>query len=166
MKPVLVALGSNIEKELNLPRAIEKLRLSPSISLEAVSSIYETAPIDRNGELTEQPTFYNAAALLKTALPAVELHNALRSIESDLGRVRSSDKFAARTIDIDIVFYGQESIEVAGNILPDIDITYSSHLAIPLADIAPTWVHPATGQTLRELADTLRDTNPSPILKK
>lgn len=165
MKPVLVVLGSNIDKEINLPKAIEKLRQSPGINVEAVSSTYETAPIGRDGQQSEQPAFYNAAVLLQTALPAADLRNSLRTIESDLGRVRVADKFAARTIDIDIAFYGQKPIEVAGNILPNIDIIHSSHLAIPLADVAPKWVHPATGQTLQNVANTLIHNSTPPIRK-
>lgn len=155
MKSVLVMLGSNINKEINLPNAIETLRASPHIDVKAVSSTYETAPVRDDGQLGDQPTFYNAAVLLSTSLPAADLRTTLRSIEYDLGRARVADKFAARAIDIDIAFYGQESMELAGNSLPDPDIVRHLYLAVPLADVAPTWVHPATGQTLRAVADSL-----------
>lgn len=166
MKSVLVMLGSNIDKEINLPKAIEKLQTVPEFNVEAISSTYETSPIGRDGQETEQSAFYNAAILLQTTLPIADLRDTLRDIESDLGRVRvANDKFAARTIDIDIAFYGQESVEIEGNVFPDLDITRSSYLAVPLADVAPTWVHPATGQTLRALADKLEQGTETPILK-
>lgn len=158
-------LGSNINKEINLPNAIETLRASPHIDVEAVSPTYETAPVRDDGQLGDQPTFYNAAVLLHTPLPATDLHTTLRNIEYDLGRARVVDKFAARTIDIDIAFYGQESMELAGNSLPDPDIVRYTHLAVPLADIAPTWIHPATGQTLRAVADELVENTETTIFK-
>ena len=155
MNPILVMLGSNINKEVNLPKAIEKIRALPEVCIEAVSGIYETAPIGHDGKKSEQPAFYNAAVYLQTELSAIDLRNTLRQIEHDLGRMRGDDKFAARTIDIDIAFYGQSSVELLGETVPSSDIARLAHLAVPLADVAPTWVHPATGQTLRTLADHL-----------
>jgi 2-amino-4-hydroxy-6-hydroxymethyldihydropteridine diphosphokinase len=59
-----------------------------------------------------------------------------------LGRVRAVDKYAPRTIDLDIAFYGQQVIDLNGRHIPDPEIEKLPHLALPLADVAPNWVHP------------------------
>ncbi len=69
-----------------------------------------------------------------------------------MGRVRTADKFAPRPIDLDIAFYGDRVLEVAGKVIPDPDVLRFAHVAAPLADVAGDWIHPQTGQTLAEIA--------------
>ncbi len=148
----IIALGSNINREQNLPRAMELLRRDSRWRVLAESPIYETPAV---GGDTPQPDYFNAAALLETDLSPEDLHRALRSIEARLGRVRTDDKFAPRTIDLDIVLVRDRQLYLNGSPLPDPDILDHPHLAFPLADIAPDWLYPGTDLTLKQLADRL-----------
>ena len=142
-----VLLGSNIDKERNLPAALRLLRQRCRVV--AVSSVYETLPVGR----TDQPTFFNAAALIETPLsPAALKWQVLRPIETQLGRVRTEDPNAPRTIDLDIVLFDDAVFELDGSPIPDPAILQHPHVALPLAEIAPDYVHPVTGETLAEIA--------------
>lgn len=147
---VFVALGSNIEPERNLPRAVELL--SARTELVDVSPVYETSPIGKE----DQANFLNAAVVLRTAHSAAVLKpEVLSEIEQALGRVRTEDKNAPRTIDLDIALFDYDVLEIGGRHIPDPDIETYPHLAVPLADVGPYYVHPETGQALREIADAL-----------
>jgi len=149
---VLIALGSNIERERNLPQALAMLRRHPRIALVAASPFYESLPLGGNGG---QPAYFNAAALVETDLEPAALKEVFRGIENRLGRVRTADKYAPRPIDLDIAYYGQQVFELDGRRIPDPEAVRFPHIAVPLADVAPDWVHPQFGETLRELADRL-----------
>lgn len=149
---VLIALGSNIDRERNMAAAIDCLRAHPAIDVLAVSPVYATAPIGRDGAVTEQPVFANAAVRVETDLTAGDLRRELRTIEATLGRARTADKFAPRPIDLDIALYGSEVLEIDGHHIPDRDVLRFAHVAIPLADIAGDWIHPETGQSLAAIA--------------
>ncbi|MGB0386363.1 MAG: 2-amino-4-hydroxy-6-hydroxymethyldihydropteridine diphosphokinase [Ardenticatenaceae bacterium] len=152
---VLLTLGSNIERHKNMPLAIEALRQHLHIKLCAVSPMYESLPVGNDINDINQPIYSNAAVWIESELDPSTLKAHLRQIEADLGRVRSANKFAARPIDIDIAFYGQQIFELDGNHIPDPDIARYPHIALPLADIAPDWVHPELGVPLRHIADHL-----------
>lgn len=147
--PALIAIGSNIERERNLPQAIVALGQQPDIELRAVSPVYESMPV---GATTTQPPYFNAAALIETRLGAAVLKETLLAIEERQGRVRTADKFAARPIDLDIAMYGQQVLELNGRRIPDPDIAAFPHVAVPLADLVPSWVHPELGLTLADIA--------------
>jgi len=149
MPLILVAVGSNIDRELNLPLAFARLRRRPGIRLIAVSPNYESAAV---GALTPQPAYYNAAVLIETDFAPADLKAALLDIEQSLGRVRTADKFAPRPIDLDIALYGSAIFDLGGRHIPDPDIARYPHLAVPLADLAPDWVHPEIGLSLRQIA--------------
>jgi 2-amino-4-hydroxy-6-hydroxymethyldihydropteridine diphosphokinase len=147
---VYIALGSNIESEHNMREALR--RLSRRSALIAVSPVYETAPV---GEI-DQPNFLNAAALIETPLTATALkHQVLHAIEQELGRVRTADKNAPRTIDLDIALFNDDVLEIGHRHIPDPDLLRYPHIAVPLADLAPGYRHPETGQTLAEIAEGL-----------
>ena len=146
---VLVSLGSNINPEHNLKAAVQ--RLASRFRLRAVSPVYETTPVGK----TDQPDFMNAAALVETDLDAAELKQALQAIEQELGRVRTDDKNAPRTIDLDISLFNDQALEVGSRRIPDPDILRHPHIARPLADLAPQLRHPETGQTLQAIAQGL-----------
>jgi GTP cyclohydrolase I len=151
-RKVLVTLGSNVERERNLPVAVARLRRHPRIAVRAVSPVYETSPV---GGGPDQPPYFNAALMIETDLSSADLREALRAIEQELGRVRTADKCAPRTIDLDVAWFGGSPTESGGPSLPDPDILRFPHLAIPLADVAPDWRHPELGVTLRHIADSL-----------
>ncbi len=83
------------------------------------------------------------------------LRSVLRDIEASLGRVRTADKFAPRPIDLDIALFGQLVVDLEGSPIPDPDLAPLPHVALPLADIAPEWILPATGETLAQIAARL-----------
>ncbi|MBN1200564.1 MAG: 2-amino-4-hydroxy-6-hydroxymethyldihydropteridine diphosphokinase [Anaerolineae bacterium] len=152
--PVFITLGSNIAPEENLPRAVRLL--AQRVTIKAVSRVYETPPIDASGQVNpDQGAFLNAAVLVETNLPPGALKlDVLRAIESRLGRVRSADKFAPRPIDLDIALYGDRVINdpAARITIPDPDSLTRAHVALPLADLAPGFAHPVTGQPLAAIA--------------
>lgn len=163
MNRAYLLLGSNIEAEMNLPRALALLAGAGRVV--AVSAVYRTAAVGR----TDQADFLNAAALLETALAAEDLkRRVIADIETALGRVRDPlDKNAPRTIDVDIAIWeagartaGPEGAGAAGlaneaGPPPDPDIAQRAHVAVPLADLAPDWVHPADGRPLALIAAEL-----------
>jgi len=150
MTRVFIALGSNINPEYNIREAVR--RLASRCRLLAVSPVYETAPVGK----TDQPNFLNAAALIETDLTALELKTqVLQVLEQELGRVRTEDKNAPRTIDLDIALFGDQVLDVGLRHIPDPEISKYSHIVVPLADLAPQQRHPETGQTLLEIAQGL-----------
>lgn len=147
---VFISLGSNINPEHNLREAVR--RLAARVRLLAVSPVYETPPVGT----TAQPNFLNAAALVETDLPPADLKaQVLAAIEEELGRVRTADKNAPRTIDLDIALFGDQVLDVGNRHIPDPYILKHPHLARPLADLAPRLRHPETGETLEEIARRL-----------
>ena len=148
----LVLLGSNIDREQNLPLRLEQLAGDPEIHLVKASGVYESAAVGGTGP---QPVFSNAAALLETALPPAALRQRLRGIEAALGRVRSADKYAPRPIDLDIVLYDEFVGQVEGSQIPDPDLLRFAHVAQPCAEIAPEWIHPLRGQALVHILEAV-----------
>jgi len=152
---VFITLGSNIAPERNLARAVRMLGQNHHLALCAMSRVYETAPVDAGGGIAhDQANFLNAAVLIETDYySAFSLkYHVLRFIETCLGRVRGADRFAARPIDLDIALYGDHVITTPLLTIPDPDILKRAHVALPLADLAPEFVHPCTGQTLAAIA--------------
>lgn len=150
---IIISLGSNIDKEINLPLAVQLL--AQKCRLVAVSPVYETVPVG----LVDQANFFNAAVLVETELDAAEFKvQVLMPIEEKLGRVRSADKNAPRTIDLDISLFNGEIIDLDENHhIPDPDILKFPHVAVPIADILPDMVHPETGETLSAVAERLME---------
>ncbi len=155
MNRIFLLLGSNIDKEVNLPAAVAMLRrLCQVVEL---SSVYETIPIG----LKEQPNFFNMAALIETNLDPCQVKlQIIQPIEIELQRQREADKNARRTIDLDIVLYNDEVFDYVpanGQIhhLPDPDILRFAHVAVPIAELAPNKLHPETGQALSRIAEQL-----------
>ena len=145
-KSVFIALGSNINKEENLVKAIRAL--SEVCKVERASSLYETKAV---GMISE--TFYNAAILITTSLSAKQLKwDILRPMEARFGRVRNMPKFSPRPLDLDIVLYDTEILTLDDKEIPDSDIVLYAHISHPLAEIAPDFCHPITRQTLAQIA--------------
>ena len=142
---VFITLGSNIEPEYNVCRALELL--ATLCQIDSVSPVYLTNPVGR----TDQPMFLNAAIGIKTPLSASALkHEILLPIEDKLHRKREPDKNAPRTIDLDIALFNYEVLEVNDKTIPASDVLEFAHVAVPLADIAPYYVHPVIGKSIKE----------------
>ena len=118
----------------------------------SISSLYETAPWGK----TDQPSFLNQAIQLETSLSPEELLQALLKIELELGRTRS-EKYGPRTIDIDILLYGNEIIEQPQLQIPHPQLANRRFALLPLFELNPHLVHPVTGITLEALLDQCPD---------
>jgi 2-amino-4-hydroxy-6-hydroxymethyldihydropteridine diphosphokinase len=141
---VCLLLGSNIEPEQNLKLAIELLR--KKVRTVQVSSVWETPSKGSPG-----PNFLNCAMLVTTTLEAKELkERVLRPLEAQLGRERTADKNAPRTIDIDIVLYDDKEL--------DPDLWFYAHRAVPVSEILPGY-RSAEGRPLSRAAFELVQTN-------
>jgi 2-amino-4-hydroxy-6-hydroxymethyldihydropteridine diphosphokinase len=142
---VYLALGSNLgDRMSNLASAVE--RLSRKITIKKISSVYETEPV----YYKEQPLYLNAVLSAVTELDPFELLRFVKSIESDLGR-QPRFRNAPRTIDIDILFYGDQVAETAELIIPHPRIAERAFVLMPLAEIAPRLVHPLLQERVSEL---------------
>ena len=117
-------------------------RLGELLGEAQVSPVYES-----DAEGFSGPDFYNLIAGFETEQSAEELIALLYRIEDDLGRIRGEQKFSSRSIDIDLLTYGDQVISVSGKELPREDILDYAFVLKPLADIAPQQLHPITGKT-------------------
>jgi 2-amino-4-hydroxy-6-hydroxymethyldihydropteridine diphosphokinase len=148
---VFVSLGSNINKERNLPAAVRLL--AHHCHILAISRVYQTKPVS----LKPQPAFFNAAVLVETALSASEFREqVLAKVERVLERLRTADKNAPRTIDADITLFNNEVLHMdPEHPIPDPELLKRSHVAVPIADLDPWRLHPVTGERLAEIAERL-----------
>ena len=148
---VAIALGSTLgDRDAHLRGAIEAL--IPRFSHLRVSSFYETDPVDVPGA---QPMFLNAAATGESEVSARTVLDALLAVEQQLGRERPY-AHAPRTIDLDLILYGDRVIDAPGLTVPHLRFRERRFVLEPLAEIAADWVDPVTGKTIRELLHVLR----------
>jgi len=136
----------------NLRNAIAALRELGE--LVALSSIYETEPVDVE---QAQPWFLNCAVAIETELSAREVLEKILSMELDMGRVRLQ-KRGPRPVDIDIIFIGDEVIDIPGLTVPHPAMQSRRFVLAPLAEIAPAVMHPVLKRSVRELLNTLPKT--------
>ncbi len=145
-----IALGSNLgDSQSMLTNAIERLRSHPQIALTAVSSWYLTKPVG-----PPQPDYLNGCATLQTSLTAIDLLATLHAIEAEFGRVRG-EHWGARTLDLDLLLYGNEIIDSLTLQVPHPRTIERAFVLMPLAEIAPNWIEPRSGQTIADLCDKL-----------
>ena len=147
-----IALGSNIDPEQNIILAAQALK--------KLGTILATSRVYRNEAIAPEPQaeYLNAAVLLLTDRRPERLRSDLRKIEHELGRVRRTDKYAPRTIDLDLCLYGALVTDTENLSLPDPEITHRAHLAVTLAELNPDYMLPNTEETLNSIAVRLRDT--------
>jgi 2-amino-4-hydroxy-6-hydroxymethyldihydropteridine diphosphokinase len=147
MTLVYLGLGSNLEDRMgNLEAAVGYLR--QRLTIEQVSSVYETEPMGYE----DQPLFLNAVMSAATELEPLEILRFVKRIESDLGR-RPGFRNAPRPIDIDILFYGDRVIQSSELTIPHPAIPERAFVLVPLAEIAPGYVHPTEMKEVNELLD-------------
>jgi 2-amino-4-hydroxy-6-hydroxymethyldihydropteridine diphosphokinase len=144
---VYVSVGSNIDRERNIRAAVAALR--QQFGCITLSSVYETQAQGFDGD-----PFYNLVVGFETPLSADVINSALHAIENRHGRQRGNQKFSARTLDLDLLLYGDEVMSDKN--IPRDEITRYAFVLLPLVEIAPNVVHPQHKQPLRRLWDDFK----------
>jgi 2-amino-4-hydroxy-6-hydroxymethyldihydropteridine diphosphokinase len=166
MERVYLSLGSNVGDRLaSLRAAVRQLAEAAEVRLVATSRLYETEPWeDEPGRTTGERSWHlNCVIELETSLPPQALLDRVRAVEDALGRVRpagtpESRRFAPRTVDIDILFYGNRIISVSDELhVPHLLLHERAFVLRPLADVAPELLHPTLYATVREMLAELED---------
>jgi 2-amino-4-hydroxy-6-hydroxymethyldihydropteridine diphosphokinase len=152
-----IGIGSNLGNRLvNCRQALGYLNHSTEVEVVGSSRWYESEAVCASGGLDQNsPPYVNGAAKIETTLTAHELLEFLRAIEVKMGREPVRAKEEPRTIDLDLLMYGQEIIAEEGLRVPHPQMAKRMFVLGPLCDIAPDAVHPGEGVTMRRLADAL-----------
>src|SRR5690606_35676283 len=142
MVDVYVAAGGNIEPQRYFPRALELLRRAyPTLR---VSPAYRNRSVGFEGE-----DFVNLVVAFSTDEPVARVRERLRAIERQCDRPADAPKWGPRTMDLDILLYGDRVSTEAGCVLPRPDLVKRAYMLKPLADLAPDLVHPTERKTMR-----------------
>ena len=150
MSWIWVSIGSNINREHNTRAAVSALRtVFGDLKL---SPVYETEAVGFDGD-----PFYNLVAGFSTVLTAQETTAIMKDIEAFNGRQQESPKFASRTLDIDLLTYGNSVIEQDGLQIPRDEILKYAFVLKPLADVAPDECHPVDGRSYLELWNNFQE---------
>lgn len=151
MTQAFIALGSNQASPLEqFAQALDALATLPHSRLVATSSFYRTPPMGPQ----DQPDYLNAAIALETMLSAEELLSHTQRIELEQGRVRKDERWGPRTLDLDIMLFGDQTINSAHLTVPHYDMKNRAFMLVPLLEIAPQCVFP-DGQSVAAVLKTL-----------
>lgn len=146
-----IGLGSNLSKPIeqikNAIKQIEKISQSQVIT---ISSLYLSKPMGP----PDQDDYVNAVLSLGTSLNAIELLDSLQSIENDAGRVRKENRWGARVLDLDIILFGNETINTERLTIPHYGMNEREFVLVPLAEIAPGLTLP-NGQSVKLLSQNI-----------
>lgn len=147
MTRVYIALGSNLANPLHqVQSALNALAELPQTKLIATSSLYRTPPLGPQ----DQPDYLNAVVALDTDLSAENLLDHTQKIELEHGRVRKDERWGPRTLDLDILLFGDEIINTERLTIPHYDMKNRQFMLSPLAEIAPE-LHFPTGESLQSI---------------
>lgn len=150
-----IGLGSNIgDRELKLLMAIAELGKLPQTRVTAVSPFYETDPVGG----VPQDNFYNAVVRLNTGLAPLELLERLKRLETEVFHRTPSERWGARSMDLDILLYGELVFTCDRLTIPHPRLAERRFALQPLADIAPDLTHPTSGKRIIELLTELTST--------
>ena len=148
-----VGIGSNLGDPIgNCLRAVELISSLSEVEVLRMSSLYRTDPVG----FSEQDPFVNCVIEVKITLSAHFFLKSLQQIENDMGRIRT-EKWGPRTVDLDILLYGQNTIEDETLTIPHPELHKRRFVLVPLCEIVPDVVHPAFGVSVKELLDSLED---------
>ena len=152
MHTAYIGIGSNIGDRLqNCKAAIDLLKLYPEIKVTRVSRWYKTEAVTLTCGAAVQPDYINGAAEIATSLSPEALLARLMEVEARMGRPKHRPKGEPRTIDLDLILYGNAMIEQNGLTVPHPGLPKRLFVLVPLCDIAPDVVDPRSGLTLSEL---------------
>lgn len=144
MPEVFVGIGSNIEREDNIHSGLAALnQVFGELEL---SPVYCSEAVGFSGD-----AFLNLVVRFNTLVSVAELSLLLRAIETAHGRQEIMPKFSSRTLDLDILLYGDASGEIDGVILPREEVVYNAFVLRPLAELAPDYLHPQLGKSFSQL---------------
>jgi 2-amino-4-hydroxy-6-hydroxymethyldihydropteridine diphosphokinase len=153
---VYIALGSSLgDKEKNIKKALKALAADKNIKICRTSSIIKSEPLAGK----QQPDYLNCAAEIKTILIADELLKVLKRIEISLGRKESKEKWASRTIDLDVLLFGSEVIHKNGLVIPHRQMHFRSFVLKGLCELDPQLVHPVLEERVSVLYSRLGGKN-------
>ena len=147
-----ISIGSNIDKHVNIPSSLQAL--ANEFGNLQVSGIYESAAVGFSGD-----SFYNLVVSFQSNLPAKQVAKKLKQIELDHGRTRESQKFSPRTLDLDLILYGNQIISDGRLQIPRDEIERYAFVLEPLAEIAPEEKHPISGLTYLQMWDNFDKTD-------
>ena len=146
MTEAFLALGSNVgDKLFYLSKAVKILQQQKDVTVEQVSSVYETLPFG----VEEQENFFNQVVLVNTTLTAEELLRTVKNIEKEMGR-KQTFRWGPREIDIDILMFGNLVLETDLLTIPHKYLTERDFFIAPLLELKPEAVHPATKKKLKD----------------
>src|SRR3989338_9460483 len=158
MARAFIGIGSNIDPEKNVRAAVRSLAQQTRVV--GISMVYCPGALDR----PKQPHYFNCVVEIDTkSPPAIVKHGILRPIENSLGRKRSEDKYAPRTIDLDLILYGDLAMDAEDIKLPDPEILERPFLAIPLFELAPDLVLSGYNLRIGEIAARLPQDGMRPL---
>jgi 2-amino-4-hydroxy-6-hydroxymethyldihydropteridine diphosphokinase len=144
-----IGIGANLgDREATIARALELLVQRPGVELVAVSRLRETEPWG----YTDQPAFLNGAASVDTSLSAEDLLAVLLDVERELGRMRTGPRYGPRTIDLDLLLYGEQVVGEPGLAVPHPRLHERAFALEPLLDLDPDLVVPGRGRVADLLA--------------
>ena len=160
MHLVYIGFGSNIGDRLaHIRNAIHALAEAEGITLQKISSIYETDPIGYE----TQAQFLNGVAAIQTSLPPLSLLHTLKDIETAIGR-KHRTRWGPREIDLDILIYGDLCLQTEKLVIPHPEMHLRRFVLAPLAEISLDFVHPVLKETIQILLERLEDDKS--VLKK
>jgi 2-amino-4-hydroxy-6-hydroxymethyldihydropteridine diphosphokinase len=152
MKPVYLALGSNLGDRMEHLRSAIRGLAKNGLDIIRCASVYSTEP----REILDQPWFLNTVLEVATELEPADLLRTCLEVEKDNLRTRDTNK-GPRTLDIDIVFYGSEVIRAPGLSIPHPAFSSRRFVLAPLEEIAPDFIDPLSGKTVRQLLEACTD---------
>jgi 2-amino-4-hydroxy-6-hydroxymethyldihydropteridine diphosphokinase len=156
-----IGLGANLgDRAATIRDALDALRRVEGVVIEAISSLRETPAVTLAGA-DPQPDYLNAAAILRTTLPPERLLRRLLDVEASLGRRRAmGERWAPRTIDLDLLLFADQVVDLPGCRVPHPSMHERRFVLEPLAEIAPGAKHPILRRTVSEL---LADLDAAPL---